>query len=53
MSTCVNARQVTLEIVLRPGEGPFYVIPVAYEPGQEGTFQLFAYSPIKLQWGAF
>lgn len=53
MSTCVNARQVTLDITLRPGQDTFYIIPVAYEPGQEGNFQLFAYSSAKLQFGAF
>jgi hypothetical protein len=53
MSTCVNAREVSLELDVKPGDWPQFVIPVTFDAGQQGSFTLMAYSSIPLKWMVF
>lgn len=52
-SSCVNAREVSMELLVKPQDWPQFVMPVTFEPGQEGKFEMTAYSTVPLKWFAF
>jgi len=52
-STCINAREVNIQLTLQPNQFPQFIMPTTFEPGQECKFEMTAYSSIPLKWNVF
>jgi len=53
ISTCVNAREISMDLVIQPNGWPQYIMPVTFEPGQQGSFEMWAYSNVPVKWAKF
>jgi len=53
ISTCINSREVSLELVIPPNAWPQYIMPVTFEPNQVGSFEMWAYCTTPVKWTQF